>query len=92
MKGGVQAEDHAIIYMGKRAPRPLYGEDGMVKQPLRVHAITKRDTLSPESRINYGKVYTVEYGVAVHFIGKVKDENLTQLLNDFNSVWEEGEI
>ncbi|KAB8301554.1 hypothetical protein EYC80_003399 [Monilinia laxa] len=71
-KPGVHAEDHAIIHTTSNA-RLVPNENGnqMIFRPVKVIPESKRHWLDPASRINYAKVYTVEYNVKVWFIGHV---------------------
>ncbi|KAA8572079.1 hypothetical protein EYC84_002004 [Monilinia fructicola] len=71
-KTGVIAEDHAIIHTTPDA-RLVPNEDGnqIIFRPVKMIPDSKRHELDPASRINYAKVYTVEYNVKVWFIGYV---------------------
>ncbi|RAL64210.1 hypothetical protein DID88_002102 [Monilinia fructigena] len=71
-KPGLYAEDHAIIHTTPNA-RLVPNEDGnrMIFRPVKVIPESKRHSLDSASRINYAKVYTVEYNVKVWFIGHV---------------------
>lgn len=66
--------DHGVIYTSATPPPLLPGEN-LDKQPIHVWP-TNRDTLAPESRVNYGKVYAVEHNVKVRDIGMVDEEHL----------------
>lgn len=46
---------------------------------------TPREKLDEASRINYAKVYTVEYNVKVLFIGKVDPDHKHRILGDLKS-------
>jgi hypothetical protein len=43
-----------------------------------------RDQLDPTSRLNYTKIYTVEYNVKVSFIGKIHRDSVRDFVRDFN--------
>lgn len=45
---------------------------------------TYRDQLDPTSRLNYAKIYTVEYNVKVCFIGKIHEDSRKYFNRDFN--------
>lgn len=45
---------------------------------------TRRDQLDTLSRLNYAKIYTVEYNVKVQFIGKLHDKSIPYFKRDFN--------
>jgi len=46
-----------------------------------------RDTLVPESRINYAKIYTVEHNVKVAFIGDIAPASQHIFVTDHDMVW-----
>jgi len=70
-KHGVHARDHAVIHSTSR-PVYLSGEENkMTKTPIKVNAYSSRHKLDKASRINFVKVYTVEYSVKVWFTGEV---------------------
>lgn len=76
-KVGVIVEDHAVIYTGgERDPPPsLLEGEGITKQALRVVA-DGNETLDECSRINFGKIYTVEHNVKVLNIGIIAPEHI----------------
>ncbi|TGO62523.1 hypothetical protein BCON_0019g00590 [Botryotinia convoluta] len=71
-KSGVHPEEHAIIYTTPE-PRLVNNEDGskMKFDPVKMIPDSSRHALDAASRINYAKIYTVEYNVKVWFIGHV---------------------
>jgi hypothetical protein len=81
-KPGSQGWDHAVIYT--KDPVLYEGED-IRKKPIRAIPRTPRDKLAPQSRLNYAKVYTIEYNVKVLFIGEVHKDYLHQLRADYNN-------
>jgi hypothetical protein len=91
-KRGVKAQDHAIIYTeenrqkgqrGKKA-KEIPGEEKLIHKPIRVVPKSARDQLDPLSRLNYGKIYTVEYNVKVCFIGQIHKDSVKYFVRDFN--------
>ena len=44
-----------------------------------------REKLDPTSRINYAKVYTIEYNVKVYFIGKIHSSDRHQVMADYKN-------
>jgi len=73
-----------MIYTGNSGDNPpelLPGEQ-ITKQPLRVTP-TGAETLESASRVNFGKVYTVEHNVKVLDIGVVAQEHVYLLINYF---------
>lgn len=92
-KRGVKKVEHGIIYTGKVAPQPssaelpARGETGMQPVPIRVDADEKSERLDPLSRVNYGRVYTVEHNVKVATFGMVHASSMDHLKNQFRDVW-----
>lgn len=76
-KPGLDVDSHAIVWAvweGRQEPGKLPGEEGMTKLPLRmipdrVPGNAQQEDLHPASRINFGKVYTVEHNVRIFGIG-----------------------
>ncbi|KAK6602332.1 hypothetical protein H4I95_07434 [Botrytis cinerea] len=69
-KPGVHADEHAIIYTTP-VPKLIENEDGtkMTYRPVKMIPESNRHKLEAASRINYHKIYTVDYNVKVWFIG-----------------------
>ena len=82
MKGGVDHADHAVIYTGLHPPKLVEGEPPLLLRPVRVIPKTPRDKLEKESHINYGKIYTVEHYVKVHFTGQIADSDHYKFVAD----------
>ncbi|KAF2453991.1 hypothetical protein BDY21DRAFT_116615 [Lineolata rhizophorae] len=86
---------HAIIYTGKRPPKPLdieapaKGEKGML-QPIRVRQRNPNQKMDSLSRVNFNKIYTVEHNVKVYDFGDVHKDDIWLLVQQFRSVWESG--
>lgn len=45
----------------------------MTKRPIAVYPSTPREKLDQMSRLNFGKIYTVEHNVKVRDVGKVTE-------------------
>lgn len=56
-------------------------EPKMSKEPLEVEPARPDQKLDPMSRLNFGKVYTVEHNVKVLPVGKITDRSMAR----FNS-------
>jgi hypothetical protein len=86
LKPGVDAAEHALVYTSSKPPQPLKDER------LDMHAIKVepegRQKLSATSRINFGKVYTVEHTAKVCSLGKIAREHRQRLTNYFKQVRE----
>lgn len=81
-KRGVQALDHAIIHTSQ----PVYvdGEPDLTKLPILVEPINPQHRLDPASRLNYAKVYTIEFNVKVWFIGKIAKDSEWKVVAAYN--------
>ena len=67
---------HTIIHMiGTPAARKA-SELGMTKSPIAVDPSTPREKLDQMSRLNFGKIYTVEHNVKVKSVGTVTKESM----------------
>jgi len=83
-KGGVNPDNHAIIYTEK--PVLLEGETKLAKQAIRVKPYSPQYKLEDASRLNYAKAYTVEYDVKVWFIGEVHQDSTWKLIAACNEI------
>jgi len=72
----------AVVYTG-RTP-PTVGSSA--RKPIRIVPTTPRDKLSPDSKLSYATVYTIDYTVSVLFIGNVHRNSEQHLVRDYNSV------
>jgi hypothetical protein len=79
-KKGLSPEDrqaHSIIYMDDTKPAIHPAERGMMfKSPIAVCAASSEQKLHCMSRINFGKVYSVEWNVKVMNVGKVHRDSM----------------
>lgn len=81
-KWGVQAQDHAIIHTSQ--PKYVEGEPDLTKLPILVEPINSQHRLDPASRLNYAKVYTIEFNVKVWFIGKIAKDSEWKVVAAYN--------
>ncbi|PMD21188.1 hypothetical protein NA56DRAFT_703875 [Hyaloscypha hepaticicola] len=81
-KGGATAEHHAAIYSEEEV---VFEGEGLTKKGIRVVLFNPRDKLDATSRINYAKVYTIEYNVKVHFIGRLDPNHKHRILGDLKN-------
>lgn len=92
-KPGVRKSDFAIIYTGPSPPQiradehPRAGEAPMRPWPIRVDPDDRGTKLTETSRVNFGKVYTIEHNVKVKSFGNVNRDNLYNLKYQFAAVW-----
>jgi hypothetical protein len=81
-KAGAEPEHHAVIYTGKE---PNSESENLTKRAIKVEVYNQKEKLDPKSRINYAKVYTIEYNVKVYFVGKVHPEYLHRVIGDYQN-------
>jgi len=81
-KSGAQAQHHAAIYSDKEI---IQNGENLTKKAVKVDMFYPREKLDSASRINYAKVYTIEYNVKVYFIGKVCGRHMHRVLGDYES-------
>jgi hypothetical protein len=76
----VGAEYHAIVYAAGSKPELLPQEQspGMGSFPIVVE--DKFVTIDKTSRLNFGKIYTVEHNIKVRNVGKVEKEAVPRLM------------
>lgn len=92
-KPGVNKSEHSIIHTSKTPPAPLAaelpsrGEDGMRDQAIRVDTDDPIDKLDSLSRLDYGKVHTIQHNIKVKSFGKVNPKSMYALINQFGNVW-----
>ncbi|KAL5333242.1 hypothetical protein BJX70DRAFT_73352 [Aspergillus crustosus] len=79
-KPGVDKSKHAIVHLRNKPPLIMHGESPMVKEPLEVAPDRPEETLDPKSRLNFGKIYTVEHNVKVLPIGRITSASMTRFL------------
>jgi len=90
-KTGIKLEHHAIIYTSEEPPPTLQGEPKLHKKAIRVRSETPREKLSPDSRLNYAKVYTIEHNVEVCFIGRIHESSEHTFRTDFERIFRNPE-
>jgi len=84
LKPGVDPNKHAIIYYAHDPkPAPLRGER-LTKTAFEVDAPKDSSSkrLTPESRLNFGKIYTVEHNIKVENLGMIAKKHM-QLLESY---------
>ncbi|KAL8677585.1 MAG: hypothetical protein Q9186_005994 [Xanthomendoza sp. 1 TL-2023] len=85
-KKSIDQSAHAIIYTGKSPPDKLPEEQRMNKDPLRVIPDRRDEKLDSRSRINLGKIYTVEWNTKVKEIGHLERNSLVKMIAYWKSV------
>lgn len=95
-KRGVKKSEHVIIHTGSQAPLPLAsesparGDSSMRPFPIRVIADNPTDKLDDESRLDLGKVSTIQHNVKVKPFGNVHPSSMDALISQFQNVWSDG--
>ncbi|KAK4506244.1 hypothetical protein PRZ48_004209 [Zasmidium cellare] len=92
-KRGVAKDEHAIIYTGREppslAPQEMPGRTEMAMRPIAIRVVPddKAETLDPYSRIDFGKVHTIQHNIKVRPFGKVHASSMIALHAQFQQVW-----
>ncbi|KAI9741065.1 MAG: hypothetical protein M1834_002778 [Cirrosporium novae-zelandiae] len=84
LKPGLNPELHAIIHMEDQPPQRRQDETQMTKEPIQVRAAGPEQKLDRMSRLNFGKVYTIEHNVKVANVGKVNEMSMPKLVSYWN--------
>ena len=66
-------------------PTELPGEERLSKRPIRIVSYSPREHLDECSRLNYAKIYTVEYNLRVCFVGTIHDKSVKYFKRDYNN-------
>ena len=92
-KPGVVKSEHSIVHTSKVPPDPLpeeaprRDEAGMRPQAVRVDADDPKQKLDEVSRLDYGKIHTIQHNIKVKSFGKVNPKSMNALLHQFGNVW-----
>ncbi|KAF7130889.1 hypothetical protein CNMCM5793_003759 [Aspergillus hiratsukae] len=89
-KAGVNPENHAIIYMRGSVPTQKANEPQMTKEPLEVEPASPDERLDEMSRLNFSKVYNVEYDVKVHPVGMISWTSMAKFTSYLNNEFSDG--
>ncbi|KAL4897977.1 hypothetical protein BDV59DRAFT_168999 [Aspergillus ambiguus] len=80
-KNAADASKHAIIYTQGTRPVRAHGEPPMLPEALEVQTHNLEHRLDPMSRLNFGKLFTVEHNVKVLHIGKIAERSMDAFLD-----------
>lgn len=72
-------QDHAVIHMKHSEPFNNSPEPRITKEPLEVKPAAHDQKLDKMSRLNFGRVYTVEHNVKVMPVGKISERSMPKL-------------
>lgn len=79
-KPNVDPDTHAIVYPRGTSPIREANEPRMIKEPLEVAVESYDETLNPMSRLDFGKIHTVEHNVKVLPIGRITSKSMTRFM------------
>ncbi|KAL9123052.1 MAG: hypothetical protein Q9187_000403 [Circinaria calcarea] len=77
---GLNQEEHCIVYTSSKPPKRLEGETKMLKDSIRVKAVSSSEKLDPLSRVNFAKTYPVPHSAKVKEIGTITGRDLKKLV------------
>ena len=82
-KPGVIRDQHAPVFRQGYRPEILPDEsqpnEPQLQKPIEIKLENEEIDVSPKSRINFGKPYTIEHNVKVKNIGRVVGESVREL-------------
>jgi hypothetical protein len=78
-KSHINLESHAIVYVAGSEPKALPEEESPRMGNFPIVVEDKSVTIDQSSRLNFGKVYTVEHNIKVRNVGKISKESLPRL-------------
>ena len=91
-KWGVEPDRHAIVYLEGQVPFHAHGEPRMIKDPLALRPDRPDEGLDRMSRLNFGKIHTVEHNVKVRPLGKIAASSMPRFRayaeSEFQRMWE----
>lgn len=94
-KRGVVKSEHTIAYTGDAPPDPMKseidinGETGMLPIPIRIipDVVNGQQLyLAQPSRVNFGKLFTIEHNIRIQKFGIVHEESMNPMIYQFLSV------
>lgn len=78
----VERREHAIVYTGRKEPSPEPGEQRSALAAIRVEPETSTQLLDARSRINFGKLFTIEHNLKVKPWGTVDAASKDALIDN----------
>lgn len=83
-KAGVRASDHAIVHDANESEPDAAPGELLGKYALRIVLEVEGETLDPMSRIDFGKVYTVQHNIKVMNVGRIHKLDIRSLKRSYN--------
>jgi hypothetical protein len=77
---GVDPSKHSIVYMSDTRPRLASTEPTPTKDPIEVDPERFEERLHRKSRLNFGRIYTVEHNVKVLPIGEISEASMPKFV------------
>jgi hypothetical protein len=77
-KERIRIEDYAAVYPSGGKPA-TQNDETLMKDSFPIIIENPQERLNPISRLNFGRVYTVEHNVKVLKVGRIPDESLPML-------------
>ena len=82
LRSGCEPWKHTIVYNQGTTPTYFQGEyeHGMRKEPIEVIPTDSSTYLSSAARLNFGKMYSIDWKVKTKDLGMVRDEHKWRLI------------
>lgn len=80
-KYSADAAKHSIVYTEGTRPMAAADEPRMSRAPIEIRPNSLEHRLDPMSRLNFSKLFTVEYNVKVLPVGKVTERSMPAFLD-----------
>lgn len=82
-KRGVTPGDHAAVYDSKKSKPPSLPRENLKKDPFPIIVEAVGEVIDPMSRINFGRVHTIEHNFKVMKVGRIPTEHIPRLQRYF---------
>ncbi|KAH8597189.1 hypothetical protein B0O99DRAFT_592936 [Bisporella sp. PMI_857] len=83
MKHGIHPIDHAAVFPSTKKRATLREGERLDKKEFSIVVENPQEKIDPMSRINFGKIYTVEHNVKVCKVGRIHQNDLPSLIKYF---------
>jgi len=81
LKMGLRKQDYAAVFA--EGSRPVLDPmEGIVRTSFPIIVENENETIDPMSRLNFGRVYTVEHNIKVAKVGRIGQDHI-KLLDDY---------
>ncbi|KAH8803597.1 hypothetical protein F5884DRAFT_510206 [Xylogone sp. PMI_703] len=86
-KQGVVLNDHAVVFVAGKSPKLLPREEMPSIHPFPITLEDHDAHLDPASRLNFGKIYTIEHNLKVRNIGRIDKNHIGRLGNCVDNIF-----